>query len=216
MLLPGRTDFPELLRDRQVRLVASLPHYDEQEVDMQRGAGVFRQSIRVLRRLNQLGYGIEPGLEIDLVHNPGNGRLSDSQTYLQERYASVLEQEHKVSFSRVLAITNMPVGRFRKVLSSDGQDACYMKLLRGSFNPSLLGSLMCRRQIAIRWDGIVFDCDFNLALGLPVNHGASARLEELDPQVLAGRRIVTGSHCFGCTAGRGSSCHGVLMTDCEA
>jgi radical SAM/Cys-rich protein len=214
MMLPGCVPLAELFRDSGVKLVASLPHYTEVEVDAQRGHGVFQQSIKVLRRLNKMGYGIEPGLELDLVHNPGNGSLPVSQSELEERYADVLERDYGVRFNRLLTITNMPIGRFLNSMSRMKQEACYQQRLHDSFNPCTLESLMCRRQISIRWDGTIFDCDFNLALGTPVDHGVSSSLDRLDARMLGQRRIVTGSHCFGCTAGSGSSCGGTLAKDC--
>lgn len=210
LLEPGAADLPGLFRDLRVKLVASMPCYLERNVDGQRGAGVFARSIAALRLLNGLGYGTTPGLELDLVHNPGGAGLPPSQAGLEADYRRELRSRHGVEFTRLLALANLPLGRFASVLEGRGRHGEYLRLLRESFNPDTLAGLMCRTQVEVAWDGRVYDCDFNLALGLPVNHGAPDHVSRFDPEALAGRRIVTGEHCFGCAAGAGSSCGGAI------
>lgn len=191
-----------------VKLVASLPCFYRPEVDSVRGEGVFDRSIRVLKRLNELGFGVDRDLQLDLVFNPEDDLLPGEQSSLQARYKEILGAEHGLAFNDLLTIANMPVGRFRDRLVANGTYERYMDLLRSSFNPRTIDRLMCLSQIDVGWDGEVYDCDFNLALGRRSEGGM--RVGDLDPEVLADRRIVTGDHCFGCTAGQGSSCGGAL------
>jgi len=210
LLDPGREDLPAFFRDRGVRLVASLPCYLEENVRAQRGEGVYERSIEALRRLNALGYGHEPALPLDLVYNPCGAFLPPEQAALEADYRRELGDRFGIFFTRLLAIANMPIGRFLDGLGRSGEIDAYRAHLRETFNPSTVDRLMCRHQVSIAWDGRLYDCDFNLALGLPVDHGAPDRLAAFDPAVHAARRIVTGEHCFGCTAGSGSSCGGAL------
>jgi radical SAM/Cys-rich protein len=210
LLEPECEDLPSFFAEQGVRLVASLPCYLEENVDSQRGRGVYRQSIEALRRLNAAGYGARPGLPRDLVYNPGGPSLPPGQSGLEGDYRRELRLRHGVEFTRLLTITNLPVGRFAERLRAEGRDAAYRRALRAAFNPATVPGLMCRSQVEIAWDGRIFDCDFNLALGLPVNHGAPDHVSCFDAAALAGRRIVTGEHCFGCTAGAGSSCAGAI------
>jgi radical SAM/Cys-rich protein len=204
-------DTPEFLREHRVRLVASMPCYLDENVNLQRGTGVFARSIEALRRLNALGYGVDPGLPLNLVHNPGGPKLPGPQGQLEEDYHRELGEKHGVRFTHLLTIANMPIGRFRDALAETGGLPQYMTLLRDAYNPATVEGLMCRNQISIGWDGTLYDCDFNLALGLAVNHGAPSHIRDFDPSQLRCRRIVTGEHCFGCTAGAGSSCGGALV-----
>ena len=210
LLLPGNEDLPQFFRDHRVRLVASLPCYTEENVCAQRGAGTFDASIEAIRRLNAAGYGDDEGLTLDLVYNPGGAFLPGEQAALEADYRRELAQAFGLRFSRLLTITNMPLGRFGAGLRKEGKEEEYLRLLRNSFNPSTVPCLMCRSQVEVGWDGTLYDCDFNLALGLAVNHGAPSHIRDFDPAVLAGRRIVTGPHCYACTAGSGSSCGGAL------
>jgi len=198
------------LRDQQVRLVASLPCYLEENVRAQRGPEAYAKSIRAITLLNELGYGRDPALGLDLVYNPAGPFLPPDQARLEADYRRELSSRFGIVFTRLLTITNMPVGRFWASLRRAGEQERYLSLLREAFNPRTLAGLMCRRQVSVGWDGRIYDCDFNLALGLPVDHGAAAALESFDAAALARRRIVTGEHCFGCTAGAGSSCGGAL------
>ena len=211
LLEPGMEDLAEFLREHQVQLVASLPCYLEENVRAQRGIGVYEKSIAAIKRLNALGYGSESGLALNLVYNPGGPFLPPPQKVLEEDYRRELGARFAISFTRLLTITNMPLGRFRAELSRQNQVQDYLQLLRKSFNPQTVGGLMCRQQISVGWDGTLYDCDFNLALGLPVNHGAPDHIQSFSPADLRTRRIVTGEHCFACTAGSGSSCSGALV-----
>lgn len=210
LLEPGCADLPGFFRAHAVGLVGSMPCYLEENVDRQRGRGVYRRSVEALRALNGAGYGCEPALPLDLVFNPGGAVLPPGQSGLEVEYRRELRARHGVEFTRVLTIANMPLGRFQEALRADGRGDAYQELLRRSFNPCTLPGLMCRNQIAVGWDGRLYDCDFNLALGLPVGRDAPRHVADFDAAALAGRRVVTGPHCFGCTAGAGSSCRGEL------
>lgn len=210
-LEPGMEDLLEFFREHRLALVASLPCYLEENVNAQRGKGVYGKSISVLRRLNGLGYGEDPDLPLKIVYNPGGSFLPPLQAALEEDYRRELGERFGIAFTGLIAIINMPIGRFLDDLRSRNQEEAYRRLLRESFNPGTVQGLMCRHQISVGWDGRLFDCDFNLALGLPVNHGAPDHIMDFDPSILSERRIVTGIHCFGCTAGSGSSCGGALV-----
>jgi len=205
LLDPGMEGLPGFFKDQGVHLVASLPCYTKDNVCAQRGEGVFEPSIEAIRRLNALGYGLEDSLPLKLVYNPGGPFLPAPQLSLEKDYRRELAEHFGVTFTRLLTITNMPLGRFRKELNRQGQMGSYMRLLRESFNPATVPGLMCRRQVNVGWDGTLYDCDFNLALGLPVNHGAPDHIRSFIPAALQHRRIMTGEHCFGCTANEGSS-----------
>jgi radical SAM/Cys-rich protein len=202
---------PKFLKDHRVKLVASMPCYLEENVNSQRGSGVFEKSIAALKLLNALGYGHEPDLTLDLVYNPGGLFLPPSQQSLEADYRRELANRFDIVFNKLITITNMPIGRFFSELVQEQKDNEYMNLLQQSFNPLTLDALMCRRQISIGWDGTLYDCDFNLSLGLTVNHNTPAHVREFDVKVLTKRKIVTGDHCFSCTAGSGSSCTGSLI-----
>jgi radical SAM/Cys-rich protein len=207
----GQGDTPEFLADRGVHLVASLPCYLDDNVDQQRGGGVYKRSVAALRRLNSLGYGRQPRLPLNLVYNPGGAFLPPDQATLEDAYRRELRERFDVEFTRLLTITNMPMGRFLSDLQRDGQAEDYKHLLEDSFNQSTIDGLMCRHQICIAWDGTLSDCDFNSALGLSLAGNLPRHIDQLDPSALEGRPIVTGEHCFGCTAGCGSSCGGALV-----
>ena len=210
LLEPGMEGMPEFFKKHNVQLVGSLPCYLEENVRTQRGAGVYEKSIEMLKRLNAIGYGIEPELTLNLVYNPGGAFLPPDQAALEADYRRQLEDKCIV-FSQLLTITNMPIGNFWNTLRKSNSQKRYLALLQQSFNPQTLDSLMCRNQISIGWDGRLYDCDFNLALGHTVDHGAPSHIKNLEASVVAKRQIVTGNHCFGCTAGSGSSCGGVLV-----
>jgi radical SAM/Cys-rich protein len=201
---PQWEDLPAFFKDRQIRLVASLPCYMADNVSFQRGEGVFARSIEALRRLNAVGYGSEVQLPLDLVYNPGGPSLPAPQDDLEAEYREELAVHFGIAFNHLYALTNVPLGRFQEDLRQDALEN-YRRLLRRSFNPATVPGLMCRRQVSVGWDGTLYDCDFNLALGLPVNHKASDHRSFFPPDELRKRRIVTGEHCFGCTAGAGSS-----------
>ena len=206
----GLTDLIRFFRERQISLVASLPCYLQSNVDAQRGRGVHDRSIEALRSLNEAGYGIEGNLELSIVFNPGGPVLPPAQKTLEAAYRDELGKRFGIAFSRLIVLTNMPLGRFRQQLEKRGDLGKYMQMLVKAYNPATLPGLMCRHQVCIDWDGTLFDCDFNLALGISVNHGAPRRVAAFDKATLLQRKIVTGPHCFGCTAGAGSSCAGAL------
>jgi len=211
LLEPGQEETPVFFRDQRVQLVASLPCYLDSNVDAQRGSGVYRRSIEALRLLNDLGYGRDPALSLNLVYNPGGPSLPPGQEGLENDYRDYLRQEHGVEFSHLLTITNMPIGRFLEDLQHQEREEEYRALLEDSFNPATVDGLMCRHQICVAWDGTLADCDFNIVLGLGLKDGLPRHIDDLDPASLEGRAIATGRHCFGCTAGCGSSCGGALV-----
>lgn len=210
LLRPEMSDLPGFFRHHSVRLVASLPCYLGENVDRQRGRGVFDDSIEALRRLNSVGYGREAVLELDLVYNPLGASLPPSQEALECAYREKLREQHGIEFTRLYALANMPIGRFAQDLERHGQLDGYLSRLRASFNPRTLPGLMCRSQIHVGWDGRLYDCDFNFVLGMPVDTSVARRVGELVNATITSRRIATGEHCFGCTAGQGSSCGGAL------
>lgn len=210
---PGRDDLADFLAARGVEIVASLPCYTEELVDRQRGKGVYESSIRTLKRLNALGYG-EPGsgLALNLVYNPQGPSLPPSQEKLEADYKRVLGERFGIRFNRLYTLANMPIARFGSMLISKGQFNAYMKLLRESFREENLAGVMCRSLISVDWQGYVYDCDFNQMLGLPLRVAGRSRvkLADLIGRDLSGNPIVVKDHCFGCTAGQGSSCGGAL------
>jgi len=208
---PSVKEIIPFLREKEIHLVGSLPCYLEENVNAQRGPDAYQQSIDALRILNEAGYGIEERLPLNLVFNPGGAFLPPDQSVLEEMYRQELKARFDISFNRLLVLTNMPLGRFRRHLEHHEESEAYMSMLKTAFNPSTVAGLMCRHQISIDWDGTIYDCDFNLALGLTVNHSAPHRIETFDNALLSSREIVTGIHCFGCTAGAGSSCAGSLI-----
>jgi radical SAM/Cys-rich protein len=211
LMEPGIEEMPEFFRERRVQLTASLPCYLKENVQAQRGEGIYEKSVKVLRQLNSLGYGSQPDLGLNLVYNPGGAFLPSEQGRLEADYRRELDERFGIVFTRLLTITNMPIGRFWTRLRRIREDQKYLSLLKRAFNSETLDGLMCRHQISVGWDGTFYDCDFNLALGLPVNHGAPTHIASFEQYALEKRRIVTGEHCFGCTAGCGSSCKGALV-----
>jgi radical SAM/Cys-rich protein len=208
---PEMEDLPRFFQERQIHLVASLPCYLRENVCAQRGTGVYHKSIEAIRALNRLGYGARAELPLNLVYNPGGPFLPPPQSALEEDYRRELGSRFGIAFTRLLTITNMPLGRFRNELRRQKQESEYLRLLRDSFNPLTVPALMCRHQVSVGWEGTLYDCDFNLALGLPVDHGAPDHILSFNPRELKSRRIVTGEHCFACAAGAGSSCAGALV-----
>ncbi len=210
---PGFEDLADFLAAQQVDVVASLPCYLEDNVDKQRGKGVYARSIAGLQRLNRLGYG-KPGsgLDLNLVYNPAGPSLPPGQIALEAAYKNDLLQRHGIVFNRLYTLTNMPILRFGSTLVSKGQFADYMALLKGSFSRANLDQVMCRELISVDWQGHLYDCDFNQMLGLPAHLNGTPRpylrdLLEHDP---AGAPVRVANHCYGCTAGQGSSCGGAL------
>ena len=209
---PACQDLPESLAAHEVHLVASLPCYLAENVDGQRGDGTFETSIRILRKLNALGYGQpESGLLLSLVHNPGGPALPPLQATLEADYHRQLEARHGVVFSQLFTITNLPVGRFLDdLLHGDELDA-YMRLLIDSYNPAAAAGVMCRNTVSVDWTGQLFDCDFNQMLELGLAPGLPQTIDDFDLALLAQRPIRIGQHCYGCTAGVGSSCQGAVL-----
>jgi radical SAM/Cys-rich protein len=209
LLAPRYKHFSKLYKDLGIELVASLPCYLEEEVRLQRGRGVFEKSIEALQLLNKIGYGITPKLPLTLVFNPLEPVLPPEQKTLENDYRKYLAEHYNIQFTRLITLTNMPLGRFLNVLKEKKPQ--YLTLLKDSFNPDTLSSLMCRHQINIAWDGALYDCDFNLAAGLPVTAKVPRDVQHFNQVALSTREIMTGAHCFGCTAGHGSSCGGALV-----
>lgn len=207
---PGQEDTAEFLAAQQVDIVASLPCYGEENVDRQRGRGVFDGSVRALRSLNALGYGRDPALRLDLVYNPVGAFLPPAQAKLEAEYRERLAADFGIVFDRLLTITNMPIQRFAHQLRRDGAYDDYLTLLVSHFEAANLPGVMCRSLVSVAWDGTLYDCDFNQALGLPLAGSRRTIFEVDDLDRLEGDPIATGAHCFGCTAGAGSSCGGAL------
>jgi radical SAM/Cys-rich protein len=209
---PGCGDLPEFLAQQAVRVVASLPCYSRENVDRQRGRGVFEGSIEALRRLNALGYG-KPGspLQLDLVFNPQGVALPGPQAALEADYRRELRSHFGIEFHRLLALANMPIARFARELERAGRTAEYLSLLVSHFNPETVAHVMCRSLVSVDHTGQLFDCDFNQALEIPLGGGRRSVWDVEKLEALAGRPIATAAHCFGCTAGAGSSCGGALV-----
>ena len=215
---PGYDDLAQFLADQGVEVSASLPCYSRENVDKQRGDGVFEASIAGLRKLNQLGYGAEgSGLILNLVYNPQGPSLPPPQAQLEADYKAHLAEDFGVAFNHLLTITNQPIARFGSTLVSKGQFADYMQLLRDSYRPANLDAVMCRSLVSVDWQGFLYDCDFNQMLELPItNPGLIGRdrphlRDLLRTATLEGNPIVTRDHCYACTAGQGSSCGGSLI-----
>ncbi len=213
LIAPGFEDLATFLAEQRVEVVASLPCYLAENVDRQRGDGVFARSLVALRRLNALGYGAhDSGLTLTLVYNPVGAVLPPRQDQLEMDYRSELADKHGIVFTRLHTITNMPISRFLDDLLQSGKYEAYMEQLIGAFNPAAAQGVMCRSMISVDWQGNLFDCDFNQMLELGLSPGMPARIGEFDAFQLAARRINTGRHCFGCTAGAGSGCQGAVVT----
>lgn len=208
----GQEDLAEFLAAQEVEVVASLPCYLEENVTEQRGKGVYDDSIRAIRKLNALGYGSDPSLQLNLVYNPVGPVLPPPQEGLQADYKRELGERFGIHFDQLYTITNMPISRFGAVLLSQGKFSEYMHLLRESYSVANLEGLMCRTLLSVDWQGFVYDCDFNQMLDIPLL-ASDSRLhlrDILNDAALHGRPIATGEHCYGCTAGQGSSCGGAL------
>jgi radical SAM/Cys-rich protein len=213
LLANGFTDLPEFLAEHQVSVVASLPCYLEENCDAQRGSGVFVKSIEAIRRLNALGYA-QPNsnLQLDLVYNPTGLGLPPEQQKLEASYKSELDSRYGIQFNNLFTITNMPVSRFLDDLLRRGKFEEYLGKLIQSFNPCTIDKLMCRSLLSVDWNGFIYDCDFNQMLDLAVSEGeARVHISQLTDNLLADRAIRTANHCYGCTAGCGSSCGGSLV-----
>ncbi|GAA5316152.1 MAG: arsenosugar biosynthesis radical SAM protein ArsS [Candidatus Pelagadaptatus aseana] len=220
LLEPGYEGMADFLAQQQVRIVASLPCYEEDNVNQQRGKGVYQASIEALQRLNALGYGRDSELVLDLVYNPGGPFLPPPQEQLQKDYKQQLAQRYDIIFHELLTITNMPISRFGSVLLAHDQFDDYLTLLKNNYSADNMSSVMCRSLLSVDWQGHVYDCDFNQMLHWPMqltevdqliaSDSRRIHLRDLMERDLEGMPIVVGEHCYGCTAGQGSSCGGAL------
>jgi radical SAM/Cys-rich protein len=210
--LPNYADIPEFLARHGVEVIASLPSFAARQTDAQRGSGVFEDSIAALRRFNELGYGREgSGLLLNLVTNPVGAFLPASQQALEADWKRELQRRYSISFNRLYTITNMPISRYLQFLVDSGNLQAYMDKLVAAFNPATVEGLMCRTTLSVGWDGRLYDCDFNQMLELGLAPEAPRTIFDAEIDALASRRIVVGPHCFGCTAGAGSSCGGTTV-----
>jgi radical SAM/Cys-rich protein len=210
---PGQEDLAAFLAKERVEIVASLPCYTPELVDRQRGKGVYEKSIDALKLLNSLGYGVAgSGLEIGLVYNPQGPSLPPAQEKLEADYKRILGEQYGIVFNRLYTLANMPIQRFGSMLVTKGQFNGYMDLLRSAHRPENLEGVMCRSLVSVDWKGFLYDCDFNQMLGLPIHVAGKPRLHVSDALArdLEGNSIVVRDHCYGCTAGQGSSCGGAL------
>jgi len=213
LLEPGYEDLSEFLANNKVEIIASMPCYSAENVNAQRGEGVFEGSIAALQLLNSLGYGIDPHLPLHLVYNPVGAFLPPSQDELEVDYKRELKKHFGIEFNKLYALSNLPIGRFASYLRHNGKLEEYMELLVHAFNPSTISGLMCRSTISVGWRGEVYDCDFNQQLGMQWRSEGESKplfLWDINPESLEDREIMTGRHCFGCTAGAGSSCGGAI------
>lgn len=210
VLLPNYADIPELLAEHRVEVVASLPYFQGRETDAQRGEGVFEQSIASLRRFNALGYGKGNGLLLNLVTNPVGTFLPANQRELEQRWKGEMRRRYDIEFDNLYTITNMPISRFLEFLEDRGTTEDYMTRLVNAFNPAAAAGVMCRNTLSVGWDGTLYDCDFNQMLELPIGGSVPRTIFDAERNLLEGREIVVGPHCFGCTAGAGSSCGGAV------
>ncbi len=209
LLLPSQADLTEFLASHGVEIIASLPSYRAGQTDAQRGDGIFEKSIEALRLLNRFGYGRpNSGLLLNLVYNPVGAFLPPKQEATEAQFKKQLHAQYGIEFNRLYTITNMPISRFLEFLMESGNYDQYMTRLANAFNPAAAAGVMCRSTLSVGWDGKLYDCDFNQMLDLPVDHGAPSHIRDFDLVQLHHRQIVTRNHCYGCTAGSGSSCSG--------
>jgi radical SAM/Cys-rich protein len=212
LLEPGYEDYASFLAKHDVEVIASMPCYSARNVNEQRGEGVFDASIKALQLLNSLGYGIRPELPLHLVYNPNGAFLPGPQEELEADYKRELKEHFGIVFNKLYTITNLPIARFASYLKNNNLLGDYMALLNDAFNPATVNGLMCRNTISVSWQGEVFDCDFNQMLKMRWNDVEQGlHLWDVDPTRVEHREILTGDHCFGCTAGAGSSCGGALV-----
>jgi len=213
---PGYEWVGPFLEENELEIVASMPCYSPENVDAQRGNGVFDRSVEALRELNRRGFGTgHPRKRLDLVYNPNGANLPPAQDELEADYKRELAAHFGITFDRLITITNLPVARFAKWLRREGLYEDYLKTLIDAFNPATVDHLMCRDTLSVGWRGEVYDCDFNQMLDMQLTDetGRGLSLWDLDPATLKNRKIATGEHCFGCTAGAGSSCGGSLVEE---
>jgi radical SAM/Cys-rich protein len=209
LLLPSQTDLAEFLANHRVEIIASLPSYRAGQTDAQRGDGAFEKSIEALRLLNRFGYGRPDNrLILNLVYNPVGAFLPPKQEAIETQFKKELRTRHDAASTHLYTITNMPISRFLEFLVESGNYEQYMTRLANAFNPAAAAGVMCRYTLSVGWDGKLYDCDFNQMLNLPLDHGVPSHVRDFDPAQLHHRQIVTRNHCYGCSAGSGSSCAG--------
>ncbi len=209
LLVPSQSDLVDFLAAHRVEVIASLPYFQAAQTDAQRGEGVFDKSIEALRKLNAAGYGQpDSPLKLNLVYNPAGAFLPPPQPQIENDFRRELGRRYGIVFHGLYTITNMPISRFLEFLLRSGNYDRYMDRLAQAFNPAAAAGVMCRNMLSVGWDGTLYDCDFNQMLDLPVDHGSPRHIRDFDWQALGGRCIVNGEHCYGCTAGHGSSCGG--------
>lgn len=210
MFESGQEDLPQFFAENEVEIVSSLPYFLAAQTDAQRGTGVFDRSIEALRRLNAAGYGRVENLILNLVYNPVGAFLPPAQEAIEKDFKRELKTRYDVDFNNLFTITNMPIARYLEWLRRSKNEAAYMQKLVNAFNPATVAGLMCRNLVSVDWRGNLYDCDFNQMLEMPVEPAAPQTIAEFDLEKLAHRRVVTAAHCFGCTAGAGSSCGGTV------
>ncbi|HSJ11210.1 MAG TPA: arsenosugar biosynthesis radical SAM (seleno)protein ArsS [Gillisia sp.] len=204
-------DLPHFFKKYRVHVVSSLPFYKKEKTDKQRGDGVFDKSIRALQMLNEVGYGIEgSGLKLDLVFNPSGAFLPGDQAAMEKDFKIALKKDHSIVFNELFAITNLPISRFLEYLIASDNYEDYMYALVDAYNPQAIENVMCTNTISVGWDGWLYDCDFNQMLGLKVNSRVQ-HIKEYNEDLLNDREIIISQHCYGCTAGAGSSCQGSVV-----
>lgn len=218
MFEPGQADLPQFFRAHRVEVVSSLPYFLPGQTDAQRGGGVFEKSIAAIRRLNEVGYGEDDdgqprGLDLHLVYNPVGAFLPPAQSAIEQDFKRELLARYGLRFNRLFTITNMPIKRFLDYLRRSGNEEKYMRKLVEAFNPAAVAGLMCRTLVSVDWRGRLYDCDFNQMLELGIASQAPQTIFDFDPEKLSARRIAVGAHCFGCTAGGGSSCGGSVVKE---
>ena len=209
---PKYADLPEFFKKYKIRVISSLPFYNSDKTNRQRGDGVFEKSIKALQFLNEVGYGKkDSGLILDLVYNPAGAFLPGDQSILENEFKKVLKADFNIDFNYLFCITNMPVSRFLDFLNRSGNYEGYMQKLIDAFNPMAVTGLMCRNSISVGWDGVLYDCDFNQQLELTTSKNSGTHISEFDLEKLNQRPVVVSQHCYGCTAGAGSSCQGATV-----
>lgn len=206
----NQADLPAFFAENEVEVVSSLPYFLQTQTDAQRGTGVFDKSVEALKKLNAVGYGADEKLVLNLVYNPVGAFLPPAQSAIENDFKRELKTRYDIIFNNLFTITNMPIARYLEWLRRSKNEESYMQKLLNAFNPATVSGLMCRNLISVDWRGYLYDCDFNQMLDLNVENDFPQTIADFDPVKLAGRKIVTGAHCFGCTAGAGSSCGGVV------
>jgi radical SAM/Cys-rich protein len=206
----GMEDNPQFYKNHRIVVIASLPCYLRENVEAQRGTGVYKKSIKALKKLNQLGYG--DTLELNLVYNPGGAFLPPNQKDLEEAYKKNIMESHGVRFNNLFTIVNAPLGRFRKSLDANGEYEKYLELLEKNYNPNTVANIMCRNLVSVDYRGILYNCDFNQVVDLPIKDeaGKTVTIDDMEELIRKGFKIETANHCYCCTAGSGSSCTGAL------